>query len=278
MNTRQKLTLGIAAIFMVTLTIVGVTYAYFVTRVTGTITESAAFSTAQVGQVIYEDGNCTKVSSEGECTAKDVVTLTNILPGTVTYKSFRVTNGAATANITGQYTIYLETWANNGDAQFAHGSAGDITADDTTTDPQNPVYNVCYNSEAVQSTGNTIAGNVVSSTATAACFDDDEYNNIYVSLYKVTSANYANIGNNGVLTGTENDVLGTAVYGPVKAVAASGIVTTHATQDLGNAGDKVRTIPGDSTDYYVLKIDYRNNNANQNIENNAALNFKVSIK
>ena len=40
MNTKQKLTLGIAAIFMVTLTIVGVTYAYFVTRVTGTASES----------------------------------------------------------------------------------------------------------------------------------------------------------------------------------------------------------------------------------------------
>ena len=56
MNTRQKLTLGIAAIFMVTLTIVGVTYAYFVTRVSGDITESVNIKTATVGSVEYVPG------------------------------------------------------------------------------------------------------------------------------------------------------------------------------------------------------------------------------
>ena len=49
MSTRQKLTLGIAAIFMVTLTIIGVTYAYFVTRVNVQGTETKAeITTADV--------------------------------------------------------------------------------------------------------------------------------------------------------------------------------------------------------------------------------------
>ena len=53
MNTKQKLTLGIAAIFMVTLTIIGVTYAYFVTRVNTTGTETTAIiKTAEIGSSI----------------------------------------------------------------------------------------------------------------------------------------------------------------------------------------------------------------------------------
>ena len=274
MNTRQKLTLGIAAIFMVTLTIVGVTYAYFVTRVTGTLTQSAVINTAQVGSVIYEDGNCTKATQEGACTANDVVTLTNILPGTTTYKSFRVTNQATQTNITGQYTIYLESWPEANKPQFVHGAAGATVTGNG---------NVCYNSSAVNSQGNTITGEVTTGTISYTCFDAAAYNNIYVTLYEVDSTTYDAVGNNGVLA--DNTDLGTALYGPVQVAAEyddDSIVTTHATQDLGNAGDKVRQIAGGNnttnTKYYVLKVEYRNNNANQNIENNAALNLKVSIK
>ena len=57
MNTKQKLTLGIAAIFMVTLTIVGVTYAYFVTQVTTETPAAVDVSTANVGSVEYRVGN-----------------------------------------------------------------------------------------------------------------------------------------------------------------------------------------------------------------------------
>ena len=55
MNTRQKLTMGIAAIFMVTLTIVGVTYAYFVTQVRTEPGEEAGanVTTATFGEVSF---------------------------------------------------------------------------------------------------------------------------------------------------------------------------------------------------------------------------------
>ena len=282
MNIRQKLTLGIAAIFMLTLTIVGVTYAYFVTRVTGTPTESVDIKTAEIGSLIYENGNCTKTSGD-TCDTNDVVSLINVLPGSTTYKSFRVTNTSTSTNANSQYTIFLESWPTENKAQFVHGSAGAVIADDNT-DPQNPVTNVCYNSSAVQSTGNTIAGNVVSGqTPTYACFDAGVYNNVYVTLYEVDSTTYAAVGDNGTLAA--NTDLGTALYGPVQVVASyddDSIVTTTATQDLGNAGDKVRVISGGNnttnTKYYVLKVEYRNINANQNIENDAELNLKVSIK
>ena len=286
MNMRQKLTLGIAAIFIVTLTIVGVTYAYFVTRVTGTFTESVNIKTAEIGSVIYEDGNCTLTTGD-VCATNDVVSITNVLPGSVTYKSFRVTNTSTSVNAKAQYTITLESWPTQDEAQFVHGTAGNTITGDN---------NVCYKSTAVQSTGNTIAGNVESSTATATCFDDDEYNNIYLVLYKVDATHYAKVLDNGVLDkadpsdsdettlGVSGPIYGTEPNGaaPIKVAAASGIVTTHATQDLGNAGDKIREIAGgngtSNTDYYVLKIIYNNINANQNIENDAVLSLKVSIK
>ena len=269
MNTRQKLTLGIAAIFMVTLTIVGVTYAYFVTRVTGTVTESVNVQTAEVGSVIYENGNGTS----------DVVTLNDILPGTTLYKSFRVTNQATNAGAIGSYTIFMESTPDTDEGtghplpQFVHGSAGAVvgTGDD----------NVCYKSTAVQSNGNTIAGNVVSSTATATCFDDDEYNNVYVTLYEVTAAQYVTgeVGNENYLVnddGTidDNTVLTNTVKPETHVAANSGIVYTTASQDLSTA----LTINGNTTKYYVLKVEYKNNGVNQNIENDAKLTLKVSIR
>lgn len=53
MNTKQKLTLGIAAIFMVTLTIVGVTYAYFVTQVQTGTPAAADVTTATFGEITF---------------------------------------------------------------------------------------------------------------------------------------------------------------------------------------------------------------------------------
>ena len=53
MNTKQKLTLGIAAIFMVTLTIVGVTYAYFVTQVQTGTQAAANVTTATFGEITF---------------------------------------------------------------------------------------------------------------------------------------------------------------------------------------------------------------------------------
>ena len=57
MNTKQKLTLGNAAIFMDTLTRVGVTYAYFVTRVNYTQEAEVQVQAATIGATFIQNPN-----------------------------------------------------------------------------------------------------------------------------------------------------------------------------------------------------------------------------
>ena len=103
MNTRQKLTLGIAAIFMITLTIVGVTYAYFVTKVNGNTTDKVInVSTANLG-VEYGDGN-------------GLVTLADALPGDKVYKVFTVTNSKSSSPVAYKVTLT----SSPGGVQFVH--------------------------------------------------------------------------------------------------------------------------------------------------------------
>ena len=276
MNIRQKLTLGVAAIFMVTLTIVGVTYAYFVTRVTGTITESVRVKAASVGSVIYENGNCTENDeTPAECDETDVITLNDILPGTTLYKSFRVRNTATASGAIGTYTVYMESWPTASTPHFVHGTVGDKTRPvsenvENNTDGNN---NVCYNSESQQSNAES---------PTTGCFDGTHYNNVYVTLYEVSEANYNTVQNGGTITDASvltnsvniNPVNGTTDPASYVSALAGASETGHATQDLTTA----LLINENTTKYYVLKVEYRNNDANQNIENDAALTLKVSIK
>ncbi len=127
MNIKQKLTLGIAAIFMITLTIVGISYAYFVTRVTGAQTTNVVITTASYG-VKYGDGN-------------QVVTLNKAMPGDKVYKSFTVTNEEKVAS---KFNIILTQTA--GEKEFLHFDSGsDITCyQETVTKDLN---NNCYTAE-----------------------------------------------------------------------------------------------------------------------------------
>lgn len=248
MNTRQKLTLGIAAIFMVTLTIVGVTYAYFVTRVSGDTTESVDIKTATVGSVEYVPGNGTD----------DNVKLENVLPGTVLYKTFSVKNTETDANANSNYNVFLTSTPTANKAQFVHGT---VPAD-------------CYKTTAGNSLGKSVTGDGTADvTATATCFDATAYNNVYVTLYKVTAADAAKFADDGK-TLPADVTLGTPVFAEANLAAAGGIVDTAATQDLASDVQ----IAGNATDYYVLKVEYKSVDGNQNIENLAALTIKASIK
>lgn len=250
MNTRQKLTLGIAAIFMVTLTIVGVTYAYFVTRVSGDITESVDIKTATVGSVEYVPGNGTD----------DNVKLENVLPGTTLYKTFSVRNTETDAKANSNYSVFLTSTPTAGKAQFVHANATDA----------------CYTTTAYNSLGKSVTGNgSATGTATATCFNATAYNNVYVTLYKVDELVYGQFDgatSNGELPA--DVTLENPVFDEANLAAAAGIVDTAATQDIANNVQ----IAGNTTDYYVLKVEYRSVNGNQNIENQAALTIKASIK
>ena len=79
MNTKQKLTLGIAAIFMVTQTIVGVTYAYFVTQVQTGTQAAANVTTATFGEITFvkEDKSLTLDAWAADNTASLKYQVTN---------------------------------------------------------------------------------------------------------------------------------------------------------------------------------------------------------
>ena len=250
MNTRQKLTLGIAAIFMVTLTIVGVTYAFFVTRVTGDLTESIAVQTANVGSIKYVAGNGNT----------DTVKLDKVLPGNTVYKTFSVQNEG---DGNGSYTIFYTSTPRSNVAQFVHA----------TNDSG------CYVSSVYPS-------NSTDGTPTATCFDGTAYNNVKITLYSLTEAGETALANKidaeGNLILAENETaedLFTAAnvkteYATQNVKAAANIVNDSATQDLTG----VITLGGKLDTNYILKVDYLDIAKNQNIENEAALDIKVSIK
>lgn len=249
MNTKQKLTLGIAAIFMVTLTIVGVTYAYFVTRVNGDTTESVKINTASVGSVEYQAGNGTD----------DVISLEKVLPGKIVYKTFSVKNTIEDATATANYGVFITSTPTEGKPQFVHGANA---VDD------------CYKTTAGNSLGKSVTGDGTAEVAaTATCFDGTGYNNVYVTLYKVSATDYEKFA-----TSTDTlpaDVtLGTPVYAENKLAASAGTTVKIASQDL--ASDVA--IKGNELHYYVLKVEYKAVDANQNIENLAAVSIKASIK
>lgn len=249
MNTKQKLTLGIAAIFMVTLTIVGVTYAYFVTRVNGDTTESVNIKTATVGSVEYQAGNGTE----------DVISLVNVLPGKTVYKTFAVKNTIDDATATANYGVFITSTTTENMAQFVHGA-------DTVDE--------CYKTTAGNSLGKSVTGDGSANvTATSTCFDGTGYNNIYVTLYQVTAADYAKFATSTDAL-PQGVTLETPVYAENKLVATAGTTVATASQDL--ASDV--SIKGNELHYYVLKVEYKAIDANQNIENQAAVSIKASIK
>ena len=98
MNRRQKIIVSVTGIFLVLLILVGLTYAYFVTRIQGNEeTKSISVTTANL-LLEYGDGN-------------DIVTMNNIVPGNpIDSKTFTVTNkGNDTVE---NYKVYLENVQN----------------------------------------------------------------------------------------------------------------------------------------------------------------------
>ena len=98
MNKRQKIIVSITGITLVLLILVGLTYAYFLTRIQGnTNTKSISVTTADL-KLVYGDGNGT-------------ISASKILPGSVLVeKTFTVTN-AGNAKL--DYVVVLESVVNS---------------------------------------------------------------------------------------------------------------------------------------------------------------------
>ena len=81
MNRRQKIIVSITGIFLVLLILLGLTYAYFLTQITGNTNEtSISLSTAKL-ELVYDDGS------------PEILTKKQITPGnTIGTKAFTVEN------------------------------------------------------------------------------------------------------------------------------------------------------------------------------------------
>ena len=117
MNRRQKIIVSVTGIFLVLLLLVGLTYAYFLTRITGnTNDKSISVSTANLA-LVYRDGNGL------------IEPDTEIMPGSVLdSKTFTVTNEG---NDTTEYVVVIEdtsvTYAQTIEVNGVTQTAGDTT-------------------------------------------------------------------------------------------------------------------------------------------------------
>lgn len=288
MNTRQKLTLGIAAIFMVTLTIVGVTYAYFVTRVTGeNNTESIDVQTATVGDIVYKDIN-------------GPVQFKNVLPGTTEYYQFSVANlgeqqqpfalfltgTPGTGSFETTETIGgVETPVTYTYGEFIHTVNGSNADTGVTT-----AVTGCYGQYAKMSAQLTDGD----ATYRSLCFSDAEtskYNNIRISLYELGTTTPTSISGD---SGNKTFELASNVFADFTAATLNTATPVTIANDQimydGETGLVARIdIAGGIVRNYVLKVEYLKATVTsgepatttdliQNAENLAALNIKVDIK
>lgn len=179
MNTKQKLTLGIAAIFMVTLTIIGVTYAYFVTRVNYEGTTSAIIKTAEIGSSITIDAP---------------ITLENALPGATTWKTFAINTGSdadvpfaikITTSLNVDEAVRTEnaentSWTPNVDTDAYPEFVHTLQADGTTTTTTGVTTG--FTADSVCYVQDVPAGQTVTD-----CYKGVRYDNIELTLYRVHS-------------------------------------------------------------------------------------------
>ena len=97
MNRRQKIIVSITGIFIVLLALVGLTYAYFLTRITGNENEKSISVTTANLELRYDD-------------ASEDIILDGAMPNTTRTKTFTVTNNG-NAKVT-DYQVYLENVVN----------------------------------------------------------------------------------------------------------------------------------------------------------------------
>ena len=242
MNTKQKLTLGIAAIFMVTLTIVGVTYAYFVTQVTGTTVESVQIKTASLG-VSYSEGNA-------------AFNLTDVLPKQKAYKTFSVVNSDSTSPVT--FSVGYEVKL----------PAADSVKFISATDPE-----PCYAADAVDKRA-TLTDCYSADTYNNVKISFYEYTG-NSDITTMSQEQIATAVASSTQVGTTQNVIkatGTTYTAVQKLVnqTIDGKVDTND-DDVIDANDD------DVVKNYIVVVEYVDAEANQNIETTAALTFRMNI-
>jgi len=123
MNRRQKIIVSITGIFIVLLALVGLTYAYFLTRITGNENDKSISVTTANLELVYADGTTTVLEPD-----------TALVPSSteVGTKDFTVTNNGEDTS----YTVLIEDtesyYATAGSYKAADGSTVTYTKDQAT--------------------------------------------------------------------------------------------------------------------------------------------------
>ena len=95
-KSRKNIIIGVTVLLLVTLTLIGLAYAYYRTRIVGNSADKSVSVTSKILEVKYSDTTPT-------------VTATNVEPGYTYDKTFTVTN---TSDGTGYYSIIIDNVAN----------------------------------------------------------------------------------------------------------------------------------------------------------------------
>ena len=109
MNRKQKIIVSITGIFIVLLALVGLTYAYFLTRITGNENDKSISVTTANLQLVYQDGNGILKTGKLE-PSNDYITFLDEDDNEYESKIFTVTNNG-NATVEG-YKVYLENVQN----------------------------------------------------------------------------------------------------------------------------------------------------------------------
>jgi len=109
MNRKQKIIVSITGIFIVLLALVGLTYAYFLTRITGNSNDKSISVTTANLELVYQDGNGILKTSKLE-PSNDYITFFDDDGNEHESKIFTVTNNG-NATVEG-YKVYLENVQN----------------------------------------------------------------------------------------------------------------------------------------------------------------------
>ena len=123
MNRKQKIIVSITGIFIVLLALVGLTYAYFLTRITGNENDKSISVTTANLELLYGDGTTTVLEPD-----------TALIPSSteVGTKDFTVTNNGEDTS----YTVVIEDtetyYATSGSYKAADGSTVTYTANEAT--------------------------------------------------------------------------------------------------------------------------------------------------
>ncbi len=99
MDNKKKIIISITGILIVLITLLGLTYGYYLTRIKGNTNKKSIRVTSANLELVYGDGN-------GQITAQ------NIMPGeNIAEKTFTVTNNGN--SVVNDYVVYLENVINN---------------------------------------------------------------------------------------------------------------------------------------------------------------------